>query len=141
MKEGIKEMTFLDLFLATLSYIGVAIVLLFIGIILFEITTKNKEMQLIKSGNKAAVYGFGGRILGLAIVLYSSIANSVNVFDMVVWGSVAIIMQIVIFYLAELLTPKFNITKAIDDDNQAVGLFLLFLSISIGLIIAASLTY
>lgn len=141
MKEGIKEMTFLDLFLATLSYIGVAIVLLFIGIILFEITTKNKEMQLIKSGNKAAVYAFGGRILGLAIVLYSSIANSVNVFDMVIWGSVSIIMQIVIFYLAELLTPKFNITKAIDDDNQAVGLFLLFLSISIGLIIAASLTY
>lgn len=134
-------MTFLDLFLSTLSYIGLAIVLLFIGIVLFEVTTKNKEMQLIKNGNKAAVYAFGGRILGLAIVLYSSIANSVNVFDMVIWGSVAIIMQIVIFYLAELLTPKFNITKAIDEDNQAVGLFLLFLSISIGLIIAASLTY
>ncbi|MFD2213396.1 DUF350 domain-containing protein [Metabacillus endolithicus] len=134
-------MTFLDLFLSTVSYIGLAIVLLIIGIILFEVTTKNKEFELIKNGNKAAVYAFGGRILGLAIVLYSSISNSVNIFDMVIWGSVAIVMQIIIFYLAELLTPKFNITKAIDDDNQAVGLFLLFLSISIGLIIAASLTY
>ncbi|MCM3159935.1 DUF350 domain-containing protein [Metabacillus litoralis] len=134
-------MTFLDLFLSTVSYIGLAIVLLIIGIILFEITTKNKEFELIKNGNKAAVYAFGGRILGLAIVLYSSISNSVNIFDMVIWGSIAIVMQIIIFYLAELLTPKFNITKAIDDDNQAVGLFLLFLSISIGLIIAASLTY
>lgn len=136
-----RGMTFLDLFISTISYIGLAVVLLFVGIILFEITTKNKEFELIKNGNKAAVYAFGGRILGLAIVLYSSIANSVNIFDMVIWGSIAIIMQIVIFYLAELLTPKFNITKAIDDDNQAVGLFLLFLSISIGLIIAASLTY
>jgi putative membrane protein len=134
-------MTFLDLFLSTVSYIGLAVVLLFIGIVLFEVTTKNKEMELIKNGNKAAVYAFGGRILGLAIVLYSSISNSVNILDMVVWGSVAIIIQIVVFYLAELLTPKFNITKAIDDDNQAVGLFLLFLSVSIGLIIAASLTY
>ncbi|PGT84684.1 MULTISPECIES: DUF350 domain-containing protein [Bacillaceae] len=134
-------MTFLDLFLSTVSYIGLAIVLLIIGIILFEVTTKNKEFELIKNGNKAAVYAFGGRILGLAIVLYSSISNSVNIFDMVIWGSIAIVMQIIIFYLAELLTPKFNITKAIDDDNQAVGLFLLFLSISIGLIIAASLTY
>lgn len=134
-------MTFLDLFLSTVSYIGLAIVLLIIGIILFEVTTKNKEFELIKNGNKAAVYAFGGRILGLAIVLYSSISNSVNIFDMMIWGSIAIVMQIIIFYLAELLTPKFNITKAIDDDNQAVGLFLLFLSISIGLIIAASLTY
>ncbi|KKI89354.1 hypothetical protein WQ54_26105 [Bacillus sp. SA1-12] len=134
-------MSFLDLFLSTLSYIGVAVVLLVIGIALFEITTKNKEFELIKNGNKAAVYAFGGRILGLAIVLYSSISNSVNILDMVVWGSIAIVIQIIIFYAAELLTPKFNITKAIDDDNQAVGLFLLFLSVSIGLIIAASLTY
>ncbi|MGM0874785.1 MAG: DUF350 domain-containing protein [Bacillota bacterium] len=134
-------MSFLDLFLSTVSYIGLAVVLLFIGIVLFEVTTKNKEFELIKNGNKAAVYAFGGRILGLAIVLYSSISNSVNIVDMVIWGSIAIVIQIIVFYLAELLTPKFNITKAIDDDNQAVGLFLLFLSISIGLVIAASLTY
>jgi putative membrane protein len=134
-------MSFTDLFLSTVSYIGLAVVLLFIGIVLFEVTTKNKEFELIKNGNKAAVYAFGGRILGLAIVLYSSISNSVNILDMVVWGSIAIVIQIIVFYLAELLTPKFNITNAIDDDNQAVGLFLLFLSVSIGLIIAASLTY
>jgi putative membrane protein len=139
--KGPESMSFLDLFLSTVSYIGLAVVLLFIGIVLFEITTKNKEFELIKNGNKAAVYAFGGRILGLAIVLYSSISNSVNIVDMVVWGSIAIVIQIIVFYLAELLTPKFNITKAIDDDNQAVGLFLLFLSVSIGLIIAASLTY
>lgn len=139
--KGPESMSFLDLFLSTVSYIGLAVVLLFIGIVLFEITTKNKEFELIKNGNKAAVYAFGGRILGLAIVLYSSISNSVNIVDMVVWGSIAIVIQIIVFYLAELLTPKFNITKAIDEDNQAVGLFLLFLSVSIGLIIAASLTY
>ena len=139
--KGPESMSFRDLFLSTVSYIGLAVVLLFIGILLFEVTTKNKEFELIKNGNKAAVYAFGGRILGLAIVLYSSISNSVNILDMVVWGSIAIVIQIIVFYLAELLTPKFNITKAIDDDNQAVGLFLLFLSVSIGLIIAASLTY
>jgi len=134
-------MSFTNLFISTISYIGVASVMLLIGIILFEVTTKNKEFELIKNGNKAAVYAFGGRILGLAIVLYSAIANSIHLLDMVIWGSIAIIIQIVLFYIAELMTPKFHITKAIDDDNQAVGLFLLFLSISIGLVIAGSLTY
>lgn len=134
-------MGFMELFTSTISYIGVALFLLLIGIILFEVTTKNKEFELIKNGNKAAVYAFGGRILGLGIVLYSSISNSVNILDMVTWGSVAIVIQIIVFYLAEWMTPKFNVTKAIDEDNQAVGLFLLFLSVSIGLIIAGSLTY
>lgn len=134
-------MNFIELFASTMSYIIVALILLVIGIILFEVTTKNKEFELIKNGNKTAVYAFGGRILGLAIVLYSSIANSVNLVDMVIWGSIAIVIQIVVFYVAEWLTPKFNITKAIDDDNQAVGMFLLFLSVAIGLIIAGSLTY
>ncbi len=35
-------MTFSDLFLSTLSYIGVATVLLAIGVVLFEVTTKSK---------------------------------------------------------------------------------------------------
>ncbi|MFC0272706.1 DUF350 domain-containing protein [Metabacillus herbersteinensis] len=134
-------MTFLDLLLSTFAYIGVASILLIVGIILFELTTKNKEIELIKNGNKAAVYAFGGRILGLAIVLHAAITNSVNLLDMVIWGAIAIVIQIVLFYIAEWITPKFNIKKAIDEDNQAVGLFLLFLSIAIGLVIAASLTY
>ncbi len=130
-------MTFSDLFLSTLSYIGVATVLLAIGVVLFEVTTKSKELELIRNGKKAAVYAFGG----LAIVLYSSISNSVSILDMVLWGALAIVLQIVLFYLADLLIPRLSMTKEIDANNEAVGLLLLFLSISIGLIIAGSLTY
>ncbi len=139
--DGGTSMTFSDLFLSTLSYIGVATVLLAIGVVLFEVTTKSKELELIRNGKKAAVYAFGGRILGLAIVLYSSISNSVSILDMVLWGALAIVLQIVLFYLADLLIPRLSMTKEIDANNEAVGLLLLFLSISIGLIIAGSLTY
>ena len=60
---------------------------------------------------------------------------------MVLWGALAIVLQIVLFYLADLLIPRLSMTKEIDANNEAVGLLLLFLSISIGLIIAGSLTY
>ena len=134
-------MGFSELFVSTLAYIGVATLLLAIGVVLFEVTTKSKEMELICQGKKAAVYAFGGRILGLAIVLYSSITNSVSILDMVLWGALAIVFQIVLFYLADLIIPRISMTKEIDANNEAVGLLLLFLSISIGLIIAGSLTY
>lgn len=124
-----------------LLYLAVSLGLLIVGLILMEVTTKVKEFSLIAKGNKAASFVLGGRLLGLAIVLYSTAANSVSLADMAIWGGIGILSQIIVFYLAEWLTPKFNVNQSIEDDNQAVGLFLMFLSVSIGVIIAGCLTY
>jgi putative membrane protein len=124
-----------------LIYLGVSLALLLVGLFLMEITTKVKEFSLMAKGNKAASYVLGGRLLGLAIVLYSALANSISLIDMVIWGAVGIVAQIIIYYLAEWLTPRFNVSQSIEDDNRAVGLFLLLLSVSIGIVIAGCLTY
>ncbi|PEO52744.1 DUF350 domain-containing protein [Bacillus pseudomycoides] len=124
-----------------LLYLAISIGLLCIGLFLMEVTTKVKEFSLMAKGNKAASYALGGRLLGLAIVLYSTAANSISFLDMVLWGVIGILAQIIVFYLAEWLTPRFNINQSIEEDNQAVGLFLMFLSISIGIVIAGCLTY
>lgn len=124
-----------------LIYLAVSLGLLLLGLFLMEITTKVKEFSLMAKGNKAASYVLGGRLLGLAIVLYSSAANSISLIDMVIWGAVGVIAQIVVFYLAEWLTPRFNVNQSIEEDNQAVGIFLMLLSIAIGIVIAGCLTY
>ncbi|HYK72552.1 MAG TPA: DUF350 domain-containing protein [Pseudoneobacillus sp.] len=124
-----------------LAYVGIALLLWVIGIFLMEITTKNKEWELIKKGNKTAGYVFLGRMVGLAIVLFSAVSNSISLTDLIIWGSIGIIAQIVFFYLAEWLTPKYNITEAIDSNIESVGIFLMGMAISIGLIIAGCLTY
>jgi len=125
-----------------LLYLAVSLALLLVGLFLMEITTKVKEFALMAKGNKAASYVLGGRLLGLAIVLYSALANSISLVDMVIWGAVGIAAQIIVFYLTEWLTPRrFNVSQNIEDDNRAVGLFLLLLSVSIGIVIAGCLTY
>jgi putative membrane protein len=124
-----------------LLYLAVSLGLLIVGLFLMEVTTKVKEFSLMAKGNKAASYVLGGRVLGLAIVLYSTAANSVSLVDMAIWGGIGILAQIIVFYLAEWLTPRFNVNQSIEEDNQAVGLFLMFLSVSIGVVIAGCLTY
>jgi putative membrane protein len=125
-----------------LLYLAVSLGLLIVGLFLMEITTKVKEFSLMAKGNKAASYVLGGRLLGLAIVLYSALANSISLVDMVIWGAVGIAAQIIVFYLTEWLTPRrFNVSQSIEEDNRAVGLFLLLLSVSIGIVIAGCLTY
>ncbi|MFP7478294.1 DUF350 domain-containing protein [Terribacillus saccharophilus] len=131
----------MELFLSFLSYLGAAIVLLAIGTALFEISTKAKEFKLITQGNQTAALVLGGKVVGLALVLGSSIAHSISMMDMVIWGAVGIISQIGLYYIAELATVRFSINKAVEDDNKAIGILLFLLSLSLGWIIAQCLTY
>ena len=131
----------MDLFLNYLSYAGLGFLLLLIGFALFELSTKTKELKLIAQGNVAAALVIGGKLLGLAFVLGSAIANSVNLIDMLIWGAVGILSQIILYILIELLTFRFNIKDAIEKNNTAVGTVLLLISLSVGWVIAQCLTY
>jgi len=131
----------MDLFLNYLSYAGLGFLLLLIGFALFELSTKTKELNLIAQGNVAAALVIGGKLFGLAFVLGSAIANSVNLIDMVIWGAIGIVSQIILYVLLELITIRFSIKDAIEKNNTAVGTVLLLISLSVGWVIAQCLTY
>ncbi|WP_456274116.1 DUF350 domain-containing protein [Bacillus sp. AK031] len=131
----------MNLYISFLSYAGASLFLLFIGLLLFELTTKNEKFKMIGQGNAAAAMVIGGKMLGLAIVIGSAVANSISLMDMMIWGVIGIIFQILAHILAEVATIRFSIRDAIDQDNRAVGVFLLLMSISIGWVIAQCLTY
>jgi putative membrane protein len=131
----------MDLIISFLSYAGASLLLLFIGLLLFELTTKNEKFKMIGQGNAAAAMVIGGKMLGLAIVIGSAVANSISLVDMMIWGVIGIIVQILAHILAEVATIRFSIREAIDKDNRAVGVFLLLMSVSIGWVIAQCLTY
>ncbi|MDT8902867.1 DUF350 domain-containing protein [Anaeroselena agilis] len=133
-----------------LSYLGIALPLLGLGIFLFMITTPYKEQQLIAGGGdddrrkagaaQAAACDLGGKILGLSLVLASAVFHAVNFADLVIWGLIGIIFQVVVFYIFELITP-FTVVKEIPQGNVAVGIFSAFLSVSAGLLLAALISY
>lgn len=125
-----------------LSHVGVALALLAVGIFLFELVTKNKEFDLIfNKGNKTAALTLGGKAVGLAIVLESTLRNSISLFDLLVWGTIGIITQIVVYELADLLTPKTKFYQAVEEDKVSVGIALFLLSIAIGYVVSGALTY
>jgi putative membrane protein len=112
-----------------------------VAMLVITLVTRHKEFQLIAEGNQAAALSFGGKLFGIAFVIGSAITHSVSLVDMVIWGFVGLLAQLVFFIGAELITFRFNISKAIENDNKAVGILLLLLSLSIGWIVSACLTY
>lgn len=132
----------MNLYVNFASYLGVALLLMAFGILLFILSTpKVKEFSLIGEKNAAAALSLGGKIAGLALVLGAAAEYSVSLLDMAIWGAVGIISQIIVFVLAEVITIRFSISKAIEEDNRAVGFILFSLSLSIGWIVAKCLSY
>ena len=132
----------MNLYINFLSYLGVAIGLLVVGVILFTIITpKIKEFKLIAEKNVSAAMLLGGKVMGLAIVLGAAAEYSISLMDMAIWGVIGIVSQIIVFILAEVITIRFSIQKAIEEDNRAVGTMLLSLSLAVGWIVAKCLSY
>ena len=132
----------MNLYINFLSYLGVAIGLLVVGMVLFTISTpKIKEFKLIAEKNVSAAMLLGGKVVGLAIVLGAAAEYSISLMDMAIWGVIGIVAQIIVFILAEVITIRFSIQKAIEEDNRAVGTMLLSLSIAVGWIVAKCLSY
>ncbi len=131
-----------NLYINFSSYLGTALLLLVIGIILFVISTpKLKEFSLIAERNVTAALSLGGKIIGLAIVLGAAAEYSVSIIDMMIWGAIGIVTQIIVFILAEVITIRFSIRQAIESDNRAVGALLFSLSLAVGWVVAKCLSY
>ncbi|AGK53053.1 DUF350 domain-containing protein [Bacillus sp. 1NLA3E] len=132
----------MDLYLNFSVYLIVSLLLLLIGIFIFEkSTTKLQEFKLIAQKNITAALSLGGKLLGLAVVLGAAAEYSVSLLDMIIWGAIGIVAQIIFFVLAEVITIRFSIQKAIEEDNRAVGIMLFSLSIAVGWVVSKCLTY
>ncbi|MCM3627234.1 DUF350 domain-containing protein [Paenibacillus glycanilyticus] len=138
-----------NLYVDFLVYSLVGFAIMIVGLLLFELTTKNKEFALIFKGNAAAALSLGGRLAGLAIVVRAAAENSVSLSDMLLWGMIGIVALVVLYYVTEFITYLFGralkvhvtIFKAIEQNNIAVGILILLISCSVGMIIAGCLTY
>ena len=132
----------MNLYINFLAYIGVALLLLLMGMALFAISTpKIKEFKLIAEKNVSAAMLLGGKVIGLALVLGAAAEYSISLMDMAIWGVIGIVSQIIVFIIAEVVTIRFSIQKAIEEDNRAVGTLLLSLSLAVGWILAKCLSY
>ena len=120
------------------AYMATAIILTLVYAVVYAWVTPHPEITLIRDNNLAAATAFGGSLVGFSLPLASAIASSVALLDFVVWGIIAIFVQIIIFYLVRLPIPK--ISERIENGEIASGLWLGSASLAGGVLNAASLT-
>lgn len=122
-----------------LIYFAVALLLFVVFTVIYMKVTPYDEINLIRQGNTAAAISLSGAMLGFALPLASSVANAVNLIDLVLFAVLATVVQLVVFVFARMLMP--DLSGAIEKGNIAESIFLAVASISVGVLNAAALVY
>lgn len=130
-------------FLATLpnflAYLGTAIALLAVFVTIYLYVTPYDEIALIRSNNTAAAISLSGALLGFALPIANVIAHSDTLIDLAVWGVIAGIVQLLAWGAARLALP--HLEEDIAGARVAPATFVAALSITVGLLNAACMTY
>ncbi len=120
-------------------YFICALILLMLFLLVYTKLTPQHEWRLIREGNAAAAISLTGATLGFALPLASAILNSQSLLDALVWGAVALILQWGAFAAARILVPQ--LPERISRGENAAGITAAGLSLAIGLLNAACMTY
>ena len=122
-----------------IAYLVIALVLTAIYTQIYQLVTAHNEFELIRENNCAAALAFSGSRLGFVIPLASAIANSVSIGDCIIWGVVALLVQVIAYFILRL--PVSQLSGRIERGEIAAGGWLGAGSLAAGVLNAACMTY
>jgi len=131
----------MDAFLLTIMYFAIAIIIVVVGLTIFEVMTKQyKDWDEVLNGNKAVALSISGKIVGICLILAFAIYNSAAVTETLIWGGIGVALQLIAYLLFELFTRKFSVEEQLHKGNMAVGIISFAVSVGLAFVIGASIT-
>ena len=117
-------------------HLGSATAVWALALALYLWITPHKEFALIRAGNEAAAISLGGAAIGLALPLAFCLAASINVWDIIIWGSLTLVLQLVAFRVIDFLIG--DLPKRIEANEIAAAIFLAMTKIALAALNAAA---
>ena len=115
----------------------VTVAMLVVGVLIYMRITPHPEVRLIRDGNTAAAISLSGAILGIALPLAFCMSASFTIYEILIWGAVAVAIQLIVFLAADLIFK--DLSKRIENGEIAPALVLAATKLSIAAINAAAI--
>lgn len=112
-------------------------VLLGLGVGGYVWLTPFRERELIAQGNSAAGLVLSGALIAIAIPLAATLATSAVWLDILLWGGVAVLIQLTAFIAFVAVFRDFR--RAVEDNNVAAALVLVGVQFAIALLNAGAM--
>ena len=121
-----------------LLHSSVTIAILVAGVLLYIWITPWDEMSLIRAGNTAASISLGGAIIGLALPLAFAMSASVSVYEILIWGPVTLLLQIIAFRIADFVLR--DLPARIESGEIGAATLLVSIKLAVAAINAAAVS-
>jgi len=122
-----------------LMYFGMALALTGLFLVVYLWITPHDELKLVRENKEAAAISFCGALLGFILPLATAIAQSDGMLDCLVWGLVALVIQALTFLAVRLFMG--HLSERIAQDERAPAYFLAGISLGVGILNAACMTW
>jgi|KBSSwiStaDraftv2_1062776.scaffolds.fasta_scaffold287097_3 putative membrane protein len=119
-------------------HLAVTLVMLIAGVVIYTMATPINEQKLIAAGNVAASVSFGAIVLSLAIPLAFCLKASVGLADIIVWGAVATVLQLIAFGVATLVFR--DMSRRIEAGDMAAAVALSATNLAVAALNAAAIS-
>ena len=119
-----------------LLHSSVTFLMLGAGLLIYVRITPFDEISLIKNKNNAAAITLGGAIVGFAIPLAASLKTSLNLWDIVIWGVVTLILMLISYRVIDFLVS--DLARRVEANEIGPAILLAAIKLAVGLIAAAS---
>ncbi|MBM0067161.1 DUF350 domain-containing protein [Alkalicoccobacillus gibsonii] len=126
-------------YVRTLALYSVSILALVVFLAIFETVTSYRNWVEIKKGNVAVAMATSGKIFGVANIFRHSIQNADSLLIMLMWGAIGFVLLLLSYFIFEFLMPSFKVDEEIKNDNRAVGLISMIISIGLSYVIGAGI--
>lgn len=121
-----------------LSHFAATLAMLALACAVYVKITPHDELALVRAGNTAAAVSLAGAILGLAVPLALCLANSVDLYDIAIWGMVTLVVQILVFRLADLVLK--DLPRRIEQGELGAAILLAATKLAVGALTAAAVS-
>ena len=122
-----------------LAYFAIGGILLLLYITLYNWVTPLNEWELVKQNDPASAVAFSGSVIGFVLPLESAIENAQTNMECILWGGIALIVQLSAFFVVRMFLPR--LSERIKAGEISAGIVLAVISVSVGMINAASMTF
>lgn len=121
-----------------LIQLGAAVGLFAAALMIYVLLTPHKEFTLIREGNASAALAFGGIVLGLAIPLGACLAHSFGLIDLLIWGVMTLLLQLIAFRFVDFILH--GLPRRIAEGDVAAALVVVSIKIGLGLLVSGAVS-
>jgi putative membrane protein len=108
-----------------------------IGVAIYTLVTPYHEREMIDRGNSAAGIVLAGAIIAMALPLAALLATSGQVIDILVWGVVAVLLQLIAMGLVSLVLR--GLRRLVEADNVGGALVVAAVQVAVAMMNAAAM--